>query len=345
MPIISCPQCQTKLNVSDKSLGKNGRCPKCGNVFTMHAESSAVSASPMPELPPAPSRSTAPVAATPLRPVDNFDDEFETDPPPHDDFDDADLPDYARWSRTRGGLRMVSIAVLVILIGSILVQSLTVVTVLSTLGQAPRPQNPGADILGGATMALGCAAIIALIVGLIGVARTCSAPDRTAAFRAKVALATFVGVFVVAIGIGVAVGLMAGQQAVGRQAAGGQAGLQRLFALGIVGIAGAITALALGVMSFVFWILFHVAVGKHFRNPALVRSAYSYLVGFFIIYALSLAYGVAIGATFSNMADLNQLRMQLILISAGSIVQILLIYGWYLVLCHKTIAVMTPPPA
>src|SRR5438067_9065036 len=61
--IISCPQCQTKVRVTEETVGKRIKCPSCGHIFV------AVLPAPPPPPPPA--------AVTSKRPWEGADEEEE----------------------------------------------------------------------------------------------------------------------------------------------------------------------------------------------------------------------------------------------------------------------------
>jgi predicted Zn finger-like uncharacterized protein len=91
MPVITvCPECSAKMKVSDNAVGKQIKCPKCSQPFTVTVSPAAAPA-PAPAVA-APAPKPAPVAMTPVAPdpleqLGGMDSETERDKPA-DDADD-----------------------------------------------------------------------------------------------------------------------------------------------------------------------------------------------------------------------------------------------------------------
>ncbi len=90
MPVITtCPECSAKMKVSDNAVGKQIKCPKCSQPFTVTA-AGAGSPTPAPVPAPAPVPKPAPVAPTPVAPdpLEQLSG-MESETAPSDDPDDV----------------------------------------------------------------------------------------------------------------------------------------------------------------------------------------------------------------------------------------------------------------
>jgi predicted Zn finger-like uncharacterized protein len=91
MTVISCPQCQTKIQVPESALGKKLRCKKCANIFTAEAvkeEAVKPAKKPKPEPEPEPVKAKPGAAKAKEKPAKEKDAPIPFAPEPGVDADD-----------------------------------------------------------------------------------------------------------------------------------------------------------------------------------------------------------------------------------------------------------------
>lgn len=268
MPIpVSCPSCNSQLNLPDSAQGRKVRCPRCQSVFQAPGESpAAISPGPPPVAPPSPIEMREP------------------SPYPQRRFGDYEEEDIRRpqenWGTAAVGLNMIFWSFLVILLFSSLLNAMGLM-LQANAGQGPvrldDAQGAGAGALG---LAGGCSILIGALIFFIGMCLCCAAPYPSAKNRALTSVLTFIGSVVTLVIFGAALfGIFMGRA--GQMAQNPNANQADVFALlgdlGMGALLGLVVAVILMLISFVAWMLFHVAIADRFQNDSLRRQALTFL--------------------------------------------------------------------
>jgi hypothetical protein len=265
MPVkIRCPKCRTELRLEDSARGTLVPCPGCGIKLRAAAKASTAAA-PM----------LSPVSAASPKPLPVPEEPEDTDPSDAADWsalqseidEEADFrPDRrsrsASWTTVAIGLRA-------ILVGVVAFCALSVAYDI-TGGQL------GLDFWTTAAWELG---IVALF--LVGMCLCAMAPDSAARRWALISMMTFL----LGSGLMFLVGFNLFMGALGPQANGP----------GFAPPAMVMTALALTiglfvvfVLAFVFWMMFHAAVGRFFGNSRLRIQSFCFIAAPFVTSGIQL---------------------------------------------------------
>jgi hypothetical protein len=194
-------------------------------------------------------------------------------------------------------------------------------------GQGPGAMPPGVAVL---FVSGGCAICFAALIGFIGACMCCASPDRIAHRWALTAILMLVGVFLVSCaGLGV-VGIAADAAKKG----GGGPGPQQVAALGIGFVLVAAVGVLVFLVSFIFWMMFHAAVGRALGNTSLVHQSYWYIGLPFVQMLLGFALGAIIGFRTAQGSEPGPIGMGMF--SAFQMMMGLIANAWYLSICWQT---------
>jgi hypothetical protein len=320
IPIV-CPECRHSFQADDSKAGDTISCPSCGKSLAVPGKLAAGS----------------PIAETPLPPDDyrrrpaSISD-YENRADVYDDIDTGRPSNASRWGSSLSGLRLLYWAMWLFLVPTLIVQSMMLAT-----------GDPAAVAAGGAAVAplfvmvsavMGCASLIASVLSFVGVCLCCSAPDGRARSRAITALvlglcSVVVAIVLVVVAASTLFVLFRGQG----QPAAPPAMEEILEAVGTRGIAIGILVGLLAIAAFVFWILFHVAVASRFGDTTLRSHCLAYLT---VWVAMALA-GWTLQIVNATVLPPDWAMAFLRFMNGYALVQCLVIYGWYLWICARTI--------
>lgn len=296
-------------------------CPSCGKSLAVSENRGEAS----------------PIAETPLRPADSRSrrasaSDYENREDLYDDIDTGRPSQASRWGSTLSGLNLLYWAMWLFLVPTVLAQSAMVVT--DTRAALAAGGNAAAAFITMLSAVVGCTSLIASAMSFVGVCLCCSAPDGRARSRAITALVLGLCSVVVAILLFVVVAptlvvLFRNQG----QGAPPPTLEEIIEAVGVRGIAFGILIGLLAFAVFVFWIFFHVAVASRFRDTTLRSHCFAFLTVWF---AMALA-GWTLQILNATVLPPDWAMAFVRFMNAYALVQCLVVYGWYLWICARTI--------
>lgn len=319
MPVITCPLCRNAVTLASATAGETATCPACGGAFAIPANSGITAETP---------RSRDQGIA-------------EGMPAGHSRFDDDDLDiGTSRWQTTGTGLTLIWWSVLALFI---LAEAMSATMVAMPIDPANfgQPQTAAlAIVMGG----FGCVAMVAYVVGFVGMCLCCTAPDASARSRVIASIVSLGLCVLAGVGAGIAIGVKMAQLAQNQQQLpGNQPGdpLAFLAAIGTPATIGLAIAVVLALVATVAWLLFHAAVGQAFSNPPLRRLAWIVL-GIWLVSMPINWVSAYLPQIVLDLEPAQQIRLQ----HGVSLILALAIYIPYLLLCARTIdAIRAGQPA
>ncbi len=244
MPTHICTFCQHSFELDDAPRGQAARCPMCGREM--------------------PSSATAGIAAGLPKPTDGG---YESSPLHRetDDFDDRRIrARRTNWRTALLGLKMAWWSTLAVLVSSAAMSVVQIVWPMDPNDNNPMHPMMAASLLGG------CGNGIAGLVALVGIAMCCTAPFAPARRHALTSIVSMVALICALVVFTGVFAYLAAQQGIQHQVIDWQTMLEES---GVVLITMGVILVALMLLGYVTWFLFHAAVGDAFGNRSLRRIA------------------------------------------------------------------------
>jgi predicted Zn finger-like uncharacterized protein len=301
--ITSCPHCQRKLRVPAELLGRQVKCPGCGQQFTASVAGAAPAPPPPPPPPPPPVPGQAPAYSYQQPQVPTYGgEEFEADTERG-----RDRGEIEGWTKVRTGVTYILIALCVNLGVSILVGCIGGVLGASQASSGGRPGGGTQGLEMGLNCINGLVGLVCFGLTIAGQIFCLSAPDRYGARTlARTSLGLFVGAIIfVILGVILIIAGMAGSAVnFGSDPARMLQGFIMSAGIGLVVIAlGYIALIAQNVV----FLLFMRATALAVEARGLAQSI-GYLLGVFgalvltVIGMVAVVFSMASGASASRTA-------------------------------------------